>query len=113
MSQCQDRFLFHFGNSNAYRSHLVIPDIEKRQGVRIDYAIILGGVFKLTNKPIAGRDQRRRQEQAEYQSSRPSGSSRGRHHALQAEPCFPANTPMIMCGAVAARQLGIFERDVD
>ena len=30
-------FLFDFGSPNAYLSHLVIPGIEKRQGVKFDY----------------------------------------------------------------------------
>ena len=43
-------FLFDFGSPNAYLSHLVIPGIEKRQGVKFDYLpVLLGGVFKLTN----------------------------------------------------------------
>ena len=41
-------FLFDFGSPNAYLSHLVIPEIEKRQGVKFDYVpILLGGVFKM------------------------------------------------------------------
>src|SRR5216684_730081 len=43
-------FLFDFGSPNAYLSHLVIPGIEKRHGVKFDYLpVLLGGVFKLTN----------------------------------------------------------------
>ena len=35
---------------NAYLSHLVIPEIERRTGARFDYVpVLLGGVFKLTN----------------------------------------------------------------
>ena len=42
-------FLFDFGSPNAYLSHLVIPGIEKRQGVKFDYLpVLLGGVFKAT-----------------------------------------------------------------
>ncbi|HKV16286.1 MAG TPA: 2-hydroxychromene-2-carboxylate isomerase, partial [Reyranella sp.] len=37
-------FLFDFGSPNAYLSHLVIPAIEKRQGVTFDYVpVLLGG----------------------------------------------------------------------
>jgi 2-hydroxychromene-2-carboxylate isomerase len=43
-------FLFDFGSPNAYLSHLVIPQIEKRTQVKFEYVpILLGGVFKLTN----------------------------------------------------------------
>ncbi len=46
------RVEFHFdlGSPNAYLSHLVIPEIEQRTGVKFEYIpILLGGVFKLTN----------------------------------------------------------------
>ncbi|HTL25103.1 MAG TPA: 2-hydroxychromene-2-carboxylate isomerase, partial [Burkholderiales bacterium] len=43
-------FLFDFGSPNAYLSHLVIPQIEKRQQVKFEYVpILLGGIFKATN----------------------------------------------------------------
>ena len=42
-------FHFDFGSPNAYLSHLVIPGIEERTGVKIDYVpVLLGGVFKAT-----------------------------------------------------------------
>ena len=43
-------FHFDFGSPNAYLSHLVIPEIERRTGAQFVYVpILLGGVFKLTN----------------------------------------------------------------
>ena len=43
-------FHFDFGSPNAYLSHLVIPEIEKRTVVKFEYVpVLLGGVFKLTN----------------------------------------------------------------
>src|SRR5215471_5047233 len=43
-------FHFDFGSPNAYLSHLVIPEIEQRTGVKFAYVpILLGGIFKLTN----------------------------------------------------------------
>ena len=42
-------FHFDFGSPNAYLSHLVIPDIERRTGAKFVYVpVLLGGVFKLT-----------------------------------------------------------------
>ena len=42
-------FHFDFGSPNAYLSHLVIPDIEKRTGVKFEYMpVLIGGVFKAT-----------------------------------------------------------------
>jgi len=37
-------FHFDFGSPNAYLSHLVLPGIEKRTGVKFEYVpILLGG----------------------------------------------------------------------
>src|SRR6202051_1297850 len=45
----QVEFHFDFGSPNAYLSHLVIPEIEQRTGVKFEYVpVLLGGVFKLT-----------------------------------------------------------------
>ena len=42
-------FHFDFGSPNAYLSHLVVPAIERRTGVRFTYVpVLLGGVFKAT-----------------------------------------------------------------
>jgi len=43
-------FHFDFGSPNAYLSHLVLPEIEKRTGVDFEYVpILLAGIFKFTN----------------------------------------------------------------
>jgi 2-hydroxychromene-2-carboxylate isomerase len=108
-------FLFDFGSPNAYLSHLVIPGIEQRQGVRFDYLpVLLGGVFKLTNNRSPAESNAGIRNKPEYQKLetdrfiRQHGITRYRFN-----PFFPVNTLMIMRGAVAARKLGIFERYVD
>ena len=108
-------FLFDFGSPNAYLSHLVIPGIEKRQGVKFEYLpVLLGGVFKLTNNRSPAETNAGVRNKPEYQKLeterfvRQHGITRYRFN-----PFFPVNTLMIMRGAVAARQLGIFERYVD
>jgi 2-hydroxychromene-2-carboxylate isomerase len=108
-------FLFDFGSPNAYLSHLVIPAIEQRQGVKFAYLpVLLGGVFKLTNnrspaETNAGIKNKPQYQQLETQRFiRQHGISR-----YTFNPFFPVNTLMIMRGAVAARKLGIFERYVD
>ena len=108
-------FLFDFGSPNAYLSHLVIPEIEKRQGVTFDYLpVLLGGVFKLTNNRSPAETNAGIRNKPEYQQLetdrfvRQHGITRYRRN-----PFFPVNTLMIMRGAVAARQLGVFERYVD
>lgn len=50
MTRTAPQFLFDFGSPNAYLSHLAIPAIEQRIGVKFEYVpILLGGIFKSTN----------------------------------------------------------------
>src|SRR6201993_134646 len=108
-------FLFDFGSPNAYLSHLVIPAIEKRQGVRFDYVpVLLGGGFKLTGNRSPAEAFAGIKNKPEYQRLETERFVR-RHGItrLKSNPFFPVNTLMIMRGAVAARKLGIFERYVD
>src|SRR6266404_5390777 len=85
-------FHFDFGSPNAYLSHLVIPEIEKRTGVKFEYVpVLLGGVFKATN------------------NRSPAESLQG----IKSKPFFPVNTLMMMRGAIAAQSLDLFARYVD
>ena len=108
-------FLFDFGSPNAYLSHLVIPEIEKRTGATFVYLpVLLGGVFKLTNNRSPAESNVGIKNKPEYQ--RLETARFVRQHNItryQHNPFFPVNTLMIMRGAVAAQQLGIFERYVD
>jgi len=108
-------FHFDFGSPNAYLSHLVIPAIEKRTGAKFEYVpVLLGGVFKATNnrspaESLAGIRNKPQYERLEMQRFiKRHGITR-----FQPNPFFPVNTLMIMRGAIAARQMGIFERYVD
>jgi 2-hydroxychromene-2-carboxylate isomerase len=108
-------FHFDFGSPNAYLSHLVIPQIERRTGSKFDYVpILLGGVFKLTNnrspaESLAGIKNKPAYERLE------TARFVERHGITRfaPNPFFPVNTLVLMRGAVAARKLGIFERYVD
>jgi len=108
-------FLFVFGSPNAYLSHLVIPQIEKRQQVKFEYVpILLGGIFKATNNRSPAEAYAGIRNKPEYQKLETERFVR--KHAIthyRFNPFFPVNTLMIMRGAVAARTLGIFERYVD
>ena len=108
-------FLFDFGSPNAYLSHLVIPEIEKRTGATFVYLpVLLGGVFKLTNNRSPAESNAGIKNKPEYQ--RLETARFVRQHNItryQHTPFFPVNTLMIMRGAVAAQQIGIFERYVD
>ena len=108
-------FHFDFGSPNAYLSHLVIPEIEKRTGAKFDYVpVLLGGVFKMTNNRSPAESLRGIRNKPEYE--RLETQRFLRRHGItrfQSNPFFPVNTLMMMRGAVAARSLGIFERYVD
>ena len=108
-------FHFDFGSPNAYLSHLVLPEIEKRTGVKFAYVpILLGGVFKLTNnrspaESLVGIKNKPEYERLEmHRFIRRHGITRFRPN-----PFFPVNTLMLMRGAIAAQSLGVFERYVD
>lgn len=115
MSKPIVQFHFDFGSPNSYFCHKVIPAIEQRTGVSIEYIpVLLGGLFRLTgnrspaeafagikNKPEYGRleiQRFMRQHQLE---------------AFRTNPHFPVNTLQIMRGAVAAQLEGCFEHYVD
>lgn len=108
-------FLFDFGSPNAYLSHLVIPEIEKRQGVKFDYIpVLLGGVFKLTNNRSPVESNAGIRNKPEYQQLETARFVR-RHGITRYKmnPHFPVNTLAIMRGAMAAKKLDLFERYVD
>jgi 2-hydroxychromene-2-carboxylate isomerase len=108
-------FHFDFGSPNAYLSHLIIPEIEKRTGTRFDYVpILLGGVFKLTNnrspaESFAGIKNKLAYEKLETQRF----VARHGITDYRFNPFFPVNTLMLMRGAIAAKRIGAFERYVD
>jgi 2-hydroxychromene-2-carboxylate isomerase len=108
-------FLFDFGSPNAYLSHLVIPEIEKRQGVKFEYVpILLGGVFKLTGNRSPAETNAGVKNKGAYQQLETERFVR--QHGItryKPNPFFPVNTLMLMRGAVAAQKLGAFERYVD
>ena len=109
------QFLFDFGSPNAYLCHKVIPQIEARTAARFDYVpILLGGLFKLANnrspvEAFATIPNKLAYDRLEMQRF----ITRHGLAAFKFNPHFPVNTLQIMRGAVAAQQLGCFERYVD
>jgi 2-hydroxychromene-2-carboxylate isomerase len=105
------QFLFDFGSPNAYFCHKVIPEIEDRTGVRFEYVpVLLGGLFKLANnrspmEAFAGIPNKLAYDQLEMKRF----ISKHKLNLFRFNPHFPVNTLAIMRGAVAAKQLGIFE----
>ncbi|HVA78538.1 MAG TPA: 2-hydroxychromene-2-carboxylate isomerase [Candidatus Binataceae bacterium] len=108
-------FHFDFGSPNAYLSHLVIPEIEKRTGVKFDYVpVLLGGVFKLTNNRSPAESLAGIKNKPDYE--RLETARFVRRHGItrfKSNPFFPVNTLVMMRGAIAAQSLGVFERYVN
>ena len=107
-------FHFDFGSPNAYLSHLVIPQIEARTGVKFEYVpVLLGGVFKATNNRSPAETNAGIKNKGEYGKLEMQRFITKHGLTFAFNPNFPVNTLMMMRGAVAARQLGIFAPYVD
>jgi 2-hydroxychromene-2-carboxylate isomerase len=107
-------FHFDFGSPNAYLSHLVIPDIERRTGEKFVYVpVLLGGVFKLTNNRSPAESLAGIRNKPEYQRLETARFIKryGITH-FTPNPYFPVNTLALMRGAIAASRLGVFNRYV-
>ncbi|HVN90638.1 MAG TPA: 2-hydroxychromene-2-carboxylate isomerase [Candidatus Binataceae bacterium] len=114
-SMTKIEFHFDFGSPNAYLSHLVVPEIEKRTGVKFEYVpVLLGGVFKLTNNRSPAETLQGIRNKAEYERLETQRFIR-RHRIVgfQSNPYFPVNTLMIMRGAIAAAVMGVSVRYID
>ena len=87
-------FHFDFGSPNAYLSHLLIPDIEKRTKTKFEYVpVLLGGVFKLTNNRSPADSMRGIRNKPEYE--RLEMRRFIERHGItrfQSNPFFPVNT---------------------
>ena len=108
-------FHFDFGSPNAYLSHLVIPAIEQRTGVRFEYVpVLLGGVFKATGNVSPAVSLQGIKNKGEY-TLREIQRFIAKHGITRyaRNPFFPVNTLQIMRGAIAAKRLGCFARYVD
>jgi 2-hydroxychromene-2-carboxylate isomerase len=96
-------------------SHPVIPEIEKRTGVKFEYVpVLLGGVFKLTNNRSPAQSFAGIKNKPEYE--RLEMNRFIKRHGItrfKSNPFFPVNTLMMMRGAIAAQPLGVFDRYVD
>jgi 2-hydroxychromene-2-carboxylate isomerase len=108
-------FHFDFGSPNAYFSHKLIPEIEKRTGAMFKYVpVLLGGVFKLTNNAspmVQFKDVPRKLAYQRLEMERFI-----RKHGMtkfRMNPHFPVNTVQIMRGAVAAGMDGKLAPYVD
>lgn len=108
-------FHFDFGSPNAYLSHLVIPEIERRMGVAFVYVpVLLGGIFKLTNNVSPVVANQGIKNKAEYQKLEMQRFLRA--HGITAfrfNPHFPVNTLQIMRAAIVAEDEGYLKAYTD
>jgi 2-hydroxychromene-2-carboxylate isomerase len=105
------QFLFDFGSPNAYLSQRVIPDIERRTGVKFDYVpVLLGGIFKLTGNRSPAESLLGVKNKLEFMELETQRFTR-RYHitTFRKNPFFPVNTLQLMRGAVAAQFEGVFD----
>ena len=115
MPKIAPQFLFDVGSPNAYLSHLAIPAIEARLGVRFEYVpVLLGGIFKSTNnkspaETLAGVKNKREFHQVETERF----LKRYNVAPWVWNPNFPVNTLNLMRAATAAKIDGGFEQYVD
>jgi len=104
-------FQFDFGSPNAYLAELVLPEIEKRTGVKFDYVpVLLGGVYKATGNMSPFDSLRGIKNKPEYNALETQRFLRRRNITkFKPNPFFPVNTLTLMRGAVAAQFEGMFE----
>lgn len=108
-------FHFDFGSPNAYLSHLVIPGIEERTGVKFEYfPILLGGIFKMTNNHSPAEAFKEVKNKMAYMRTETQRFLK-KHHITdyQFNPHFPINTLQLMRGAIVAQHAGFYEKYVD
>src|SRR3984957_6592685 len=104
-------FHFDFGSPNAYLAELVLPEIERRTGVKFDYIpVLLGGVYKATGNMSPAQSLHGIKNKPEYNALETERFLR-RHSItkFRSNPFFPVNTLMLMRGGVAAQFEGMFE----
>jgi 2-hydroxychromene-2-carboxylate isomerase len=111
VSPLKVEFHFDFGSPNAYLAELVLPEIERRTGVRFEYVpVLLGGVYKATGNMSPFDSLRGIKNKSEYNALETQRFLR--HHNItkfKSNPFFPANTLMLMRGAIAAQFENMFE----
>jgi len=105
------QFMFDFGSPNAYLAARIIPDVERRTGVKFEYVpILLGGIFKLTNNRSPGESFAGIKNKPQFMELETERFIR-RHNitTFRKNPFFPVNTLQLMRGAVAAQFEATFE----
>ena len=105
-------FIFDVASPNAYFCHKLIPDFKKRTGVEFEYVpCLLGGIMKLSgNQPpfVAFADIPNKNKYQSIEIERFIKQHNLKEFKFNSS--FPMNTVQLQRGALAAQELGIFER---
>ena len=103
-------FIFDVASPNTYFAHKLVPDFEKRTGVKFNYIpCLLGGIHKLSNNQppfIAYADCKNKSDYQMIELERFV-----KQHQLSKykfNSYFPPVTIQVQRGAIAAQELGIF-----
>ena len=105
-------FIFDVASPNAYFCHKLIPEFKKRTGVDFEYVpCLLGGIMKLSgNQPpfVAFADIPNKNKYQSLEIERFIKQHQLKEFKFNSS--FPMNTVQLQRGALAAQELGIFER---
>ena len=105
-------FIFDVASPNAYFCHKLIPDFKKRTGVEFEYVpCLLGGIMKLSgNQPpfVAFADIPNKNKYQFIEIERFIKQHNLKEFKFNSS--FPMNTVQLQRGALAAQEMGIFER---
>ena len=105
-------FIFDVASPNAYFCHKLIPEFKKRTGVEFEYVpCLLGGIMKLSgNQPpfVAFADIPNKNKYQSHEIERFIKQHQLKEFKFNSS--FPMNTVQLQRGALAAQELGIFER---
>ena len=108
-------FIFDIASPNAYFCHQLIPGFEERTGVKFDYIpCLLGGIMKLSgNQPpfVAFADIKNKNNYQFIEIERFIKQHKLVKYKFNSH--FPQNTVQVKRGALAAQELGIFDRYIE
>jgi 2-hydroxychromene-2-carboxylate isomerase len=108
-------FIFDVASPNAYLAHRVIPDFEKRTGTTFNYIpCLLGGIHKLTNNQppfVAFAEIKNKSDYQIIELERFVKQHKLDKYKFNSH--FPPSTIQIQRGAIAAKELGVFEQYIE
>ena len=103
-------FIFDVASPNTYFAHKLVPDFEKRTGVKFNYIpCLLGGIHKLSNNQppfIAYADCKNKSDYQMIEVERFVKQHKLSKYKFNSH--FPPVTIQVQRGAIAAQELGIF-----